>query len=59
MEQLLTVEQTAEFLQINKVTLYKHLKDGKIAGALKIGGSWRVSKPHLEREIEKELAASV
>ena len=49
MTEYLTVEQTAKLLQYGKTTLYTLLRQGKIPGAVRLGGSWRIYKPTLER----------
>lgn len=47
-KEILTPEETAEYLRISKVTLYKLLKSGDVP-AKKIGNQWRISKAGLDR----------
>lgn len=49
MEMLLTVEQTAERLQLAPFTVREHLKSGKLRG-IKRGRVWRVPESALTEE---------
>lgn len=49
---MLTIEDIARELRLNKMTIFRYLKSGKITG-VKIGGSWRFNKEELDR-IKKE-----
>lgn len=40
MENLLTVRQLQEILQVDRITVYRMLADGRLAG-IKMGGQWR------------------
>ncbi len=51
MEGLLTVEQTAEKLQVSKITVYRLLELGKLKG-VKIGRVWRICLYDLETYVE-------
>jgi excisionase family DNA binding protein len=46
-EQLLTPEETAEYLRVNPQTIYRLLRRGKLPGA-KVGHQWRVRRSDLE-----------
>ena len=46
-DKFLTVQQTAFYLQINRFTLYRLIKERKIP-AYKIGGQWRIKKSEME-----------
>lgn len=50
MKRLLNVEELAEYLNLQKQTIYNWLSQEKLAG-MKIGGVWRFDK----REIDKWL----
>lgn len=43
----LTVQEVAEFLQLNALTIYKYIKEGKLA-AVEFGGHYRVSQQSLD-----------
>ena len=45
---MLTVEQVAEILNVAKITIFRHLKSGKIKG-VKIGNVWRISMEEVDR----------
>jgi excisionase family DNA binding protein len=51
MDDLLTTKQVQEFLQIDRTTIYRMLKDGRLTG-VKVGQQWRF----LRQEIEALLA---
>jgi excisionase family DNA binding protein len=51
MEMLLTVEQTAERLQLAPFTVREHLKSGKLRG-IKRGRVWRVPESALTEETQ-------
>ena len=45
---LMTRVQVQEALQISRATFFRMVEDGKLPGAKKIGGSWRVVREKLE-----------
>ena len=47
MKELMTPEQVAEYLQLNKDTVYRLIRDRKLAAA-RIGRNYRVLKEELE-----------
>lgn len=47
MEDLLTTRQLQEILQIDRVTIYRMLEDGRLRG-FKVGGQWRFSRHDIE-----------
>jgi excisionase family DNA binding protein len=51
-DDLLTTRQLQDLLQVDRVTIYRMLNDGRLRG-FKVGGQWRFSR----REIEKWLEA--
>ena len=44
---LLTPEEAALLLRINRETVYRNLRRGRLPGT-KLGGQWRLSKSQLE-----------
>lgn len=51
-QDIMTISQVAEYLQISEMTTYKLVQEGKIP-AFKIGRHWRVKKDDLHEFIEK------
>jgi excisionase family DNA binding protein len=47
-EQLLSVAQVAEYLNVDKFTIYRLVTDGQIP-AFKIGNQWRFKKKLIEQ----------
>jgi len=58
MSDILTPKETAEYLKLHIVTLYRMLKEKKIPSS-KIGGQWRFSKQKLEKWIENKAIVKV
>lgn len=56
MESLLTVKQVADYLKIDKFTVYRLIMQGKLP-AYKVGGQWRLNKKMLERWLRQNLNA--
>jgi len=52
MEESLTLEELAEYLKINKHTLYKMVEKEKLL-ALKIANQWRFKKGKIENWLEE------
>ena len=52
MEELLTIEELAEYLKISKHTLYKIVEKGKLP-ALKRVNRWRFKKSKIEKWLEE------
>lgn len=48
----MTIKEVAELLRVNKMTIYRYIKAGKIE-AYKIGKDFRVSKIELDKFLEK------
>jgi len=48
LEILWTVKKTASYLNVNKITVYKWIKNGKI-GFIKFGKSVRIPKSEIEK----------
>ncbi len=53
MEDLLTTQQVLDLLQINRITVYRMLQDGRIKG-VKIGQQWRFPRREVERLLRTE-----
>jgi excisionase family DNA binding protein len=48
----ITIRQAAEYLSMNRQTIYALLYQNKIPGG-RVGRSWRVDKLKLDKELEK------
>ena len=44
---ILTPEQAADYLQVNRETIYRYIRQGKLI-ASKLGRSYRITKPSLD-----------
>ncbi|MEJ2211034.1 MAG: helix-turn-helix domain-containing protein, partial [Anaerolineae bacterium] len=55
MEDLLTTKQLQELLQVDRVTIYRMLKDGRLEG-FKVGGQWRFSRQTIEQWLYEKRA---
>jgi excisionase family DNA binding protein len=53
MSELLTVKEVQDLLKINRITIYRMLKDGRLTG-VKVGHQWRFSR----NEIDSLLSGS-
>lgn len=52
-KRLLTIDEVAEFLHMNPMTVYSWVKDGKIP-AFKIGKVWRFRKSEIDEWLKKQ-----
>ena len=52
-DELITIKDVAEFLQIAEKTIYRMAADGKIP-AFKVGGSWRFKRKEIENWLESQ-----
>ena len=52
-EQVMTLKQVAEYLQLADKTAYRLAADGKLPG-FKVGGSWRFKREDIESWIEEQ-----
>lgn len=57
-ETLMTVEQVASYLQLNKLTVYKYIREGGLP-AVKLGRSFRVMRVDVEGFLEAHRVAPV
>ena len=47
MPEFITIKQVCDLLQLGERTVYDLCRQGKLAGAAKIGGQWRVDRTKL------------
>ncbi len=52
-KRLLTIDEIAEFLHMNPMTVYSWVKDGKIP-AFKIGKVWRFRQTEIDEWLKKQ-----
>jgi len=55
---ILTVRETAAYLRMNRMTIYRLAQAGKIP-AFKVGGNWRFDREVLNRWIEEQQRGAV
>lgn len=51
-DQVLTIKQVAEYLQVAEKTIYTLTQEGRLP-AFKVGGQWRFKKEDIEKWIEE------
>jgi excisionase family DNA binding protein len=56
MSDLLTTRQLQDLLQIDRVTIYRMLSDGRLTG-FKVGGQWRFSRQEVEAWLQEQRAS--
>ena len=58
MTELLTIDETAALLKLSDRTVYEMLRTGRLPGAAKVSGKWRIDRDKLLAWIAKggELA---
>jgi excisionase family DNA binding protein len=56
MDALLTARQLQELLQVDRITIYRMLNDGRLRG-FKVGGQWRFSRRAIERWLQEQRAS--
>jgi excisionase family DNA binding protein len=52
---IMTIEEVADYLRINKKTAYRLAADSKLPG-FKVGGTWRFRRMDIEDWIEREAS---
>jgi excisionase family DNA binding protein len=57
-ERLLTVKELTDYLKVNKFTVYRLIKQGKLP-AFKVHGHWRFKKKEIDRWLTQNLRAEV
>jgi len=56
---MMTVEEAADYLQVNPKTLYRWLREGEVPG-IKLGGNvWRVKKATLDEWVSRRSLQNV
>ncbi|HXF81319.1 MAG TPA: helix-turn-helix domain-containing protein [bacterium] len=53
MTELLTVEQVAAYLQLNRLTVYRYIREGRLP-AIKLGKAYRIRKADVEAFLESQ-----
>ena len=48
MEEILNVKETAKWLRVSPVSLYRGLESGKVPIGTKVNGQWRFLKSEIE-----------
>jgi excisionase family DNA binding protein len=54
-EDLLTTKQLQDLLQVDRITIYRMLNDGRLRG-FKVGGQWRFSRREIEAWLHEQQA---
>jgi excisionase family DNA binding protein len=52
-DEILTIQEIAEYLKLNEKTAYRLASEGKLPG-FKVGGSWRFKRLDIEQWIEEK-----
>jgi excisionase family DNA binding protein len=52
---LMTVEQVADYLQLNKLTVYKYIRDGRLPAA-RLGKAYRIRLSDVDAFLERQMA---
>lgn len=55
MDALLTTRQLQDLLQVDRITIYRMLGDGRLRG-FKVGGQWRFPRQAIERWLQEQRA---
>lgn len=58
MKDLLTTRQLQEMLQVDRITIYRMLEDGRLRG-FKVGGQWRFQRQEIERWLQAQRQSQV
>ena len=53
MDDLLTTRQLQDLLQVDRITIYRMLSDGRLRG-FKVGGQWRFSRREIEQWLQEQ-----
>ncbi len=57
MDDLLTTKQLQDLLQVDRITIYRMLSDGRLHG-FKVGGQWRFSRQEIEAWLQEQSRLS-
>jgi excisionase family DNA binding protein len=52
---LMTVEQVADYLQLNKLTIYKYIRDGRLPAA-RLGKAYRIRLADVDAFLERQMS---
>jgi excisionase family DNA binding protein len=52
---LMTVEQVADYLQLNKLTVYKYIREGRLPAA-RLGKAYRIRLSDVDSFLERQMA---
>ncbi len=52
MPEIMTTEELAKYLKLNRITICKHAAEGNIPG-IRVGSSWRFDKEAIDRWISE------
>jgi len=52
---LMTVEQVADYLQLNKLTVYKYIRDGRLPAA-RLGKAYRIRLADVDAFLERQMS---
>jgi len=55
LDSLLTTRQLQDLLQVDRITIYRMLNDGRLQG-FKVGGQWRFSRRDIEQWLQEQRA---
>jgi excisionase family DNA binding protein len=55
LDALLTTRQLQDLLQVDRITIYRMLSDGRLRG-FKVGGQWRFPRQSIERWLQEQRA---
>jgi excisionase family DNA binding protein len=55
MSDILTTRQLQELIQVDRITIYRMLNDGRLTG-FKVGGQWRFSRQEIEKWLQEQGA---
>ena len=53
-DQVMTINEVADYLKMKVVTIYKHAQEGKIP-AFKVGSKWRFKKETIDKRLAQML----
>lgn len=54
MDEILTVQEVADYLKVSRTTVWRWCNAGKLLG-FKVGRGWRIHRSELERIVEQSL----
>jgi len=56
MREIMSLGQTAEYLRVSKITMYRNMKNGKIP-SMKIGGAYRFKRSVIDSWIKQKTTS--